>query len=273
MTRRVIFNKKGGVGKTTIACNLAAISAASGKRTLVIDLDPQANASHYLMNHRFTEARENRKTLYDYFKGVLDGGSAFTFNPFFPRADRGDRELDPFIHPTDLENLWIAPSHPMLTDLETQLASRHKIYKLREALDALSGFDAVFIDTPPALNVFSQSALIAAAKCLIPFDCDAFSRDAIYEVGRHIGDIRNDHNPDLHVEGIVVNQFTPRANHPREIVESLIAEGLPILKTRLSSSVKIRESHQSALPMIALDPRHKLTAEFEALYREIEGTV
>ncbi|HXE97606.1 MAG TPA: ParA family protein, partial [Dongiaceae bacterium] len=123
----------------------------------------------------------------------------------------------------------------------------------------------------PALNFFSQSALIAASRCLIPFDCDAFSRDAIYEVGVHIGDVRNDHNHDLRVEGIVVNQFMPRTRQHKEIVEALRAEGLPILSSHLSPSVKIRESHQLAKPMIYLYPKHKLTGEYVALYREIEA--
>ena len=271
MTRRVIFNKKGGVGKTTIACNLAAISAQSGKKTLVIDIDPQGNASRYLMNERYEAAREQKKTIYDYFKASLDAGSAFVFNPFFPQSDRNENNLGDYFHETAYKNLWMIPSHPDLVEIETQLVNKHKIYKLREALDAMKGVDAVFIDTPPALNFFSQSALIAASRCLIPFDCDAFSREAIYDVGQHIGDIQSDHNRDLHVEGIVVNLFTSRAKHPREIVESLKADGLPILSTRLSSSVKIRESHQSAKPMIFLDPKHKLTCEFLDLYREIES--
>jgi chromosome partitioning protein len=193
MTRRVIFNKKGGVGKTTITCNLAAISAQSGKRTLVIDLDPQGNASFYLMNEGFEAAKNGKKTIYDYFKSSLDAGSAFGFNPFFPRLDRNENGLDHYIHETAYDNLWVIPSHPELADIENQLVNKHKIYKLKEALDGLKRFDAVFIDTPPALNFFSQSALIAASKCLIPFDCDAFSRDAIYDVGRHIGDIQSDH--------------------------------------------------------------------------------
>ncbi len=270
MTRRVIFNKKGGVGKTTITCNLAAISANSGKKTLVIDLDPQANSSHYLMNESFPEAKENNQTIYDYYKACLDGGSSFGFNPFFSSSTAQQENPEKYLHQTAFDNLFIIPSHPNLTDIENQLVNKHKIYKLKEIIESLDGFDAIYIDTPPALNFYSQSALIAASKCLIPFDCDAFSREAIYDVGGHIGDIQNDHNHDLTVEGIVVNQYMPRARHPKEIVEALKNEGLPILGTRLSASVKIRESHQSAKPMIFLDPRHKLTTEFLALYEEIE---
>jgi chromosome partitioning protein len=273
MIRRVIFNKKGGVGKTTITCNLAAISAESGRKTLVVDLDPQGNTSHYLMNGQIKDSRENCKTIYDYFKATIEPVNPFMFNPFFSHSAGTDNNIQEFIHKTEFRNLWIIPSHPDLSNIEHQLASKHKIFKLRDALDALNDFDAVFIDTPPALNFFSQSALIAASKCLIPFDCDAFSRDAVYEVGAHIGDIQNDHNHDLRVEGIVVNQFVPRTKQSREIVDALKAEGLPILSSHLSPSVKIKESHQLAKPMIYLDPKHKLTLEYVALYREIESIV
>ncbi len=269
MVSRVVFNKKGGVGKTTITCNLAAVSAATGKKTLVIDLDPQANASKYLMSQDFQTVKDSGKTIMEFFKGTLDTGSAFGFSPFFSHLDKSEPAANSYIHETLFKNLYIIPSHPDLPDIEAQLVNKHKIYKLRDMLKTFNDFDAVFIDTPPAMNFFSQSALIAASRCLIPFDCDAFSKDAIIDVGKHIGDIQNDHNHNLMIEGIVVNQFMPRANHPRKIVEGLISDGLPVLATRLSSSVKIRESHHASTPMVFLNPKHKLTQEFEALYDEI----
>jgi chromosome partitioning protein len=137
---------------------------------------------------------------------------------------------------------------------------------LREALERLQGYDEIFIDTPPALNFFTRSALIAADTCLIPFDCDDFSRRALYSLLDSVREIQCDHNRDLRVEGIVVNQYQARAKLPLRLVDELRAEGLPILDTFLSASIKIRESHHEALPMIHLDPRHKLTAEFSALY-------
>ncbi len=269
MISRVVFNKKGGVGKTTITCNLAAVSAVNGKKTLVIDLDPQANASKYLMNEEYMAIKESGRTVLDFFKSTLDAGGAFGFNPFFTHLEKTDPESKSYIHETIFDNLYIIPSHPDLPDIETQLVNKHKIYKLREMIDSFSDFDAIFIDTPPAMNFFSQSALIAASRCLIPFDCDTFSKDAIIDVGKHIGDIQSDHNQDLTVEGIIVNQFMARANYPKQIVEGLVDDGLPVLSTRLSSSVKIRESHHSSTPMVFLNPAHKVSLEFLALYDEI----
>lgn len=271
MISRVVFNKKGGVGKTTITCNLAAISAASGKKTLVIDLDLQGNASRYLMNDRYDEIKEEGKTILDFYKASLDGGSVFGFNPFFPSISFSSPEPESFIHETRFDNLYIIPAHPCLADIEAQLVNRHKIYKLKEMAEKMTGFEELFIDTPPAMNFYSQSALIAASRCLIPFDCDAFSKDAIFDVGKHIGDIQSDHNQRLVVEGIIVNQFMAQANYPKKVVNDLREGGLPILSTKISSSVKIRESHHEATPMIFLSPRHKVTLEYRALYEEISN--
>ena len=132
-------------------------------------------------------------------------------------------------------------------------------------------YDRIYIDTPPALNFFTRSALIGARGCLIPFDCDDFSRKALYTLMDNVQEIRADHNPELVVEGIVVNQFQPRANLPLRIVNELIAEGLPVLQPYLPSSVKIRESHEQSLPMIYMDPSHKLTQALVALHGALRG--
>lgn len=270
MISRVVFNKKGGVGKTTITCNLAAVSASSGQKTLVIDLDPQANASQYLMNDRYNEIKNEGPTILDFYRASLDGGSIFVFNPFFSQSTPGP-DPESLIYETKFDNLYLMPSHPDLADIETQLANKHKIYKLKEMIGKFTDFEAIFIDTPPAMNFFSQSALIAASRCLIPFDCDAFSKDAIFDVGKHIGDIRSDHNHDLAVEGIIVNQYMARANYPKKVVNDLRKDGLPILTTKISSSIKIRESHHESIPMIYLSPNHKVTQEYQALHNEISN--
>ena len=122
---------------------------------------------------------------------------------------------------------------------------------------------------PPALNFYTRSALIAADACLIPFDCDDFSRRALYGLLETVKEIQADHNAALSVEGIVVNQFQPRASLPQRTVQELIDEGLPVLQPYLSASVKIKESHEQARPMIHLDPRHKVTQEFVALFESL----
>lgn len=254
--KRVIFNQKGGVGKSTIAVNLAAIFAQQGRRTLVIDMDPQCNSSRYLLGDA---AKTVKPTLADFFKSTLE----FQFYPTPAKS---------YAHPTQFERLSVIPSHPDIGELHGKLESRFKIFKLRDALNELTPeFDEIILDTPPAYNFFTQSALIASDRCLIPFDCDDFSREALYTLMRNVGEIRSDHNNALEIEGIVVNQYQPRANLPRRMVDELVAEGLPVLNSKLSSSIRIRESHDLNLPMIHLDPRHKITQEFTALHDEIQA--
>ncbi|MCU0969492.1 MAG: ParA family protein [Rubrivivax sp.] len=252
--RRVVFNQKGGVGKSTIASNLAAIAATRGRRTLVVDLDAQANTTRYLAGDGLPEGAAGSAEFFE---------TTLKFNLRAPQT--GD-----FVVETPWEGLHLMPASAALDELHGKLESRYKIYKLRDALAEVAGdYDEVWIDTPPALNFYTRSALIAAEGCLIPFDCDDFSRRALYSLLENVDEIRADHNRELAVTGIVVNQFQPRARLPARTVQELIDEGLPVLEPYLSASVRIKESHELARPMVFLDPRHKLTQEFEALYDAI----
>jgi len=249
--RRVVFNQKGGVGKSTITANLAAIAAQQGRRTLVVDLDRQANSSRYLLGEAADAAQP---------------GAAEFFETTLKFSVRAPRTSD-YIVATPWENLHLMPASALLDELHGKLESRYKIFKLRDALVELGeDYDEIWIDTPPALNFYTRSALIAAEACLIPFDCDEFSRRALYELLENLQEIQADHNAGLQVEGIVVNQFQARAALPQRTVQALIDEGLPVLQPYLSASVKMKESHELSRPMIHLDARHKLTQEFEALY-------
>ena len=247
----VVFNQKGGVGKSTITCNLEAISASQGLRTLVIDLDPQGNSTSYLLGDTATDGQPS-------VAGFFEQTLSYSFRNVPPTE---------YVVETPFENLDVMPSSPALNELLVKLESRQKIYKLREALVQLAQtYDRIYIDTPPALNFFTRAALIGATGCLIPFDCDSFSRQALYALMENVQEIRADHNPELQIDGIVVNQFQSRANLPQRMVAELIEEGLPVLQPYLPSSVRIRESHEQSLPMIHLDPNHKITLALVELH-------
>ncbi|MFT7289400.1 MAG: chromosome partitioning protein [Halieaceae bacterium] len=257
--KRVVFNQKGGVGKTSITCNLAAIDAAKGRRTLVIDLDVQGNTTHYLVGEIDAEAfPAEAQGVCGLFKQTV-GSRRMSRNP------------DAFVWETPHENLFLMPSSPLLSELERELEARYKIYKLRDALQKLdTEYDRVYIDTPPNFNFYSKSALIAADSVLIPFDCDSFARQSLYALMENIAELQEDHNEDLRVEGIVINQFNSQARLPGELVAELEEEGYPVLSSYLSSSVKMRESHYLHRPLVDLAPSHKLTRQYLDLHAELD---
>ena len=184
--RRVVFNQKGGVGKSSIAANLAAISAFKGLKTLLVDLDPQGNATQYIRGRGYKPEQSDRD-IGDFFASTL----SFKLRSMRPKA---------FVQTTRYENLDIVASNPELGDMQAQLEAKHKIYKLRDMLRGLEEYDAVYIDTPPAYNFYTMSALIAGNACLIPFDCDEFSRQALYTLLENVEETRSDHNSGLAVE-------------------------------------------------------------------------
>jgi chromosome partitioning protein len=260
--RRVIFNQKGGVGKSSIACNLAAISASRGYRTLVVDLDVQGNSSLYLGVDIYAAInRDDEHSVAHLLRRAT--GSWFG----------SDKSALGFVQETVFDKLDLLAASPLLSQIAGELETRYKIYKLREALDELaSEYDRVFIDTPPNFNFYSKTALIAADRVLIPYDCDSFSRQALYQLLDNAIDLKQDHNPKLVIEGIVINQFNSQAKLPRRLIEDLQQEELPVCASYLSASIKMKESHSQAKPLIYFAPNHKLTREFVNLFDELENS-
>ena len=251
-----VFNQKGGVGKTSITCNLAASFAKAGRKVLVIDLDAQCNSSRYLLGETYDKVE---LTVADFFS------SSLSFKLF-------KNSLQDAIYETSYDKLSVVPADRELKELQPKLEGRYKIFKLSEAIDNIvetQGFDDVFFDTPPAMNFYTMSALMAADRVLIPFDCDAFSADAILAVMDVVDEVASDHRPNLDIEGIVINQFQSSAKLPRMTIENLLSQGFKVLSPYLSSSIIMRESHGVGTPLPYYKPAHKLTNEFKQLAKSL----
>ncbi|MHA3893162.1 ParA family protein [Acinetobacter sp. GXMZU3951] len=277
MRTRVVFNQKGGVGKSSITVNLAAISAHQGLKTLVIDLDPQANSSQYLLGDDATYSVDKpalEPNIENYFEEVLgsvQSKAGLLGNAIGSLLKNRAKGLESYVHQTPFKQLDVIPASPSLGALAYALEAKHKIYKLRDALKLLEGkYDRVYIDTPPAFNFFTLSALIAADRVLIPFDCDVFSKRALQSLIENVIETQDDHNDQLEIEGIVVNQYQAQAKLPREVVQQLKDEGLPVLENMLPPSVLMKESHHQNQPLIHLAKDHKLTQAYLSLFNEIE---
>ena len=276
MITRVVFNQKGGVGKSSITVNLAAISAEQGYRTLVIDLDPQSNSSQYILGAHHTNVTalpSFSPNIYDFFDEVANTnqGKGLIGSAIGSLLNGKPKGLEAVIHQSRFTNLSVIPASDALGSLEHTLESKHKIYKLRDALSKLQNqYDRIYIDTPPAFNFFTLSALIASDRVLIPFDCDVFSHRALLTLLANVMETRQDHNENLQVEGVIVNQYQSQAKLPKEIVEQLRQDQLPVFNTMLPSSVLMKESHLKNLPLIHLSADHKLTQTYLQLFKEIE---
>jgi chromosome partitioning protein len=249
---RVVFNLKGGVGKTTLTTNLAACAALSGKRTLLIDSDPNANATGHLVRGD----RAPERTLADFYESSL-GLSLFRTSL-----------VDYVTSVTRLPGLHLVAGDRRLDDLRPKLESRHKINKLRDGTFGLH-YDEIFFDTRPVLDFYTLACLIAAHEVIVPIDCDAFSVQAAKDVRAAVEEVRQDHNRELTIAGVVVNQYQRSTRHAGRMVGELRRLGFRVLEPFIPASVKVRESHSEASPLVVAHGQHAVARSFKELFTVI----
>jgi chromosome partitioning protein len=242
-----VVNQKGGVGKTTTAINLSACLAIEGLNILLVDCDPQANASSGLGVPR----DDNRHSIYD----VLVGNAP----------------AEQVILPTDIKNLWLLPGSKNLTGANVELAGvEGREVRLRDALAPIRGnHDLVVLDCPPALDLLTLNVLVAANSLIVPMQAEYFALEGISELISTLERVRAAFNPEIVIEGVLLTMYDDRTNLAQQVTETLreyFKEKL--FQTVIPRNIRLAEAPSHGKPVALYDSRSRGTEAYFELTGE-----
>ncbi len=244
-----VVNQKGGVGKTTTTVNLSSACAALGRKVLVVDIDPQGNATSGLgVDKNGLEA-----TLYDVFLGVFN--------------------LSSVIVGTEQTSLWVAPSNADLVGVEVELSGvPGREHRLKNQLSRLrTQFDYIILDCPPSLGLLTLNALVAANSVLVPLQCEYYALEGISSLMQTIALARQELNKTLELEGVVLTMYDGRTNLARQVSgEARKHFGEAVFKSMIPRNVRLSEAPSFGKPIFLYDPQSIGAQAYSDLALELE---
>jgi chromosome partitioning protein len=245
-----VANQKGGVGKTTSTINIGACLAELGQRTLIIDLDPQGNASTGL-------GIENRGLETSMYHVLMH-----------------DVPLEDCIEPTDVKHLFVAPASLDLAGAEIELVPAFsRETRLRRAIDAvIDAYDYVLIDCPPSLGLLTVNGLSAAREVLVPIQCEYYALEGLGQLLRNVDLVRRNLNPSLHVSTIVCVMYDGRTKLADQVVSEVREHfGDKVVRTIVPRSVRLSEAPSFGQPIITFDPRSRGAVAYRDVAKEVHS--
>lgn len=243
-----IANQKGGVAKTTTAVNVAAFMAMEGKRVLLIDIDPQGNASSGLGINR----QETEYCIYDV---IINGVS-----------------VDAVIHDTEIENLKLVPATIQLAGAEIELVSAiSRESKLKKAIKTIKDqYDYIIIDCPPSLGLLTLNALTAADSLLIPIQCEYYALEGLGQLMNTYELVRKHLNPHLEIEGVLLTMFDARTNLAIQVVDEVKNHFKgKVFATIIPRNVRLSEAPSHGKPVSLYDPKSRGAEVYHDLAKEV----